>query len=153
MMASLTFYYSISPSQTLGPPSVLCRSLLQWNGTLAPWPVSMSSSAAKNRFLFRRKKTVWSRSYHYYFLYYYWQWRCCDSEEHERCVGESDRIVLPCQAGGRGGKTTLWNKWRGHKNGFTKAPLSLTSAQGQMFCCKTKTAKYAQSQVSSTREI
>ena len=41
-------------------------------------------------------------------------------------------------------KTALWNKCRRvAKTVFTKAPLSLTSAQGHLFCCKTKTTKYA----------
>ena len=33
---------------------------------------------------------------------------------------------------------------RDAKTVFTKAPLSLTSLQGHLFCCKTKTTKYAQ---------
>ena len=33
------------------------------------------------------------------------------------------------------------------KTVFTKAPLSLTSAQGHLFCCKTETTKYPQVQL------
>ena len=52
------------------------------------------------------------------------------------CLVKLFRAKQLCEINGSRAKTV-----------FTKAPLSLTSAQGHLFCCKTKTTKYPQVQL------